>query len=152
MLPHLQLLLLSRTHGILCPYKSTPTETESRPLHLPVWPRKQGHTFKEHRQNLRKKCWTIQKHCTRIEKELEEEAGEKLSITPQTNTLNISKQDDDLLIYSALCMYVVWKIDTNLLFALLFMILFSENFVNHPLPCQKHNQAGLYDQNSYFSI
>ena len=96
MLPRLQLLFLSKAHGILCPYKNTPTETETRPLHFPVRPRKQGHTYKEQRQNLRKKCWTIQKHCTRIEKELEEEVGENLSITPLTNTLNISKQHDDL--------------------------------------------------------
>ena len=43
-----------------------------------------------------KKCWTIQKHCTSGEKEVDEDVGDNLSITPLTNTLNISKQDDDL--------------------------------------------------------
>ena len=38
----------------------------------------------------------MHKHCKRGEKQVEQEAGENLRITLLTNTINISKQDDNL--------------------------------------------------------
>ena len=43
-----------------------------------------------------KKCWNMHKHCKRGEKQVEQEVGENLRITLLTNTINISKQDDNL--------------------------------------------------------
>ena len=85
----------------------------------------------------KKYCQTIQKHCAKGAKEVELEVGDNLSVTFLTNSLSISRQNDDLQMYFE-CLDVLhctcleqMEIDINLWFALLVIIdlTFVEHFV-----------------------